>query len=191
MTTRYPFHEVIAEALTEVFENLIKKGIGELPLRFTVAQDNECFYYLITDSHENPWALLYFSYEKLGFEERLKQFLQIVERLRSKPNAQISAYVIGIGLWELATFKEFRRTRIAFHMLSDGVIIDTFKWYDFEIDDALTIDIDNYIRYQNLSKDEKIEIADVLLEGVQYTINLSIRKPIKPQPQTPISSHPS
>src|SRR5688572_24296138 len=133
MTTRYPFHEVTAEALTEVFENLIKKAIGELPLRFTIAQDNECVYYLITDNHENPWALLYFSYEKLGFEERLKPFLQIAERLRSKQNAQISASVIGIGLWELAIFQEFRKNRIAFNMASDCLIIDTFKWYDFEI----------------------------------------------------------
>lgn len=189
MTTHYPFHEVIAEALTEVFENLIRKSIGELPLIFTLCHEDECAYYLITDDHQKPFAVLYFSYDKLGFENRLKQFWEILERLRTKHNDEISACAVGIGLWGLSKFRDLRKNRTGFHASGDSHVINTFEWYDFELDEDLMMDIDNYIRFQNLPEEEKIEIADVLLETVQSAINLAIRKPIKQQPQTPTASH--
>ena len=191
MTARYPFHEVIAEALTEVFENLIRKSIDELPLTFTLCHENECVYYLTKGDHQKLFAVLYLNYEKQGFENQLEHFWQIVATLRSKHGEQIKACAIGIGLWGLTKIKEFRKNRTVFHISSDHHIIDTLKWYDFELDEDLTMDIDNYIRYQNLPEEEKIEIADVLLEGVQSVVNLAIRSPIKPQPQTQIPSHPS
>lgn len=191
MTKRYPFHEVIAEALTEVFESLIRKSIGALPLTYTLAHDENCSYYLITDKNEKPIAALYFDYEKPGFEDRLEQFWQVLEKLRSKYNDQFNACIFATGMWGLTKFRDFRKNKTDFLISSYDHIIDTFKWYNFQLDEDLTMDIDNYIRYQNLPEEEKIEIADVLLEGVQSVVNLAIRSPIKPQPQTPIPSHPS
>lgn len=191
MITRYPFHEIISEVLTEVFESLLKKSISELPLTFTTSQEKECIYYVVTDDREKSLVLLYFSFNKLGFEERLTQFLQVVKKQRSKHDESIRAGVIGIGLWELTRFREFRNDKIGFHMMSDSHIIDTFKWYDFEVDENLTMDIDNYIRYQNWPEDEKIELADVLLEGVHASLIRLFKSIVIPPPQTPITSHPS
>lgn len=189
MTTRYPFHEVIAEALTEVFESLIRKAIGELPLTFTLAHDNNCSYYLITDKYEKPIAALYFDYEKPGFEDRLEQFWQVLEKLRSKYNDQINACVFAAGMWGLTKFRDFRKNKTDFLISSYDHIIDTFKWYNFELDGDLTMDVNNYIRYQNLPVDEKIEIADVLLGSAQFSVKSTIR--IRPHPQTPTTFRPS
>lgn len=177
MTVRYPFHEVIAEELTEVFEDLIKKSIGELPLSFTLSNRNGCRYYLITNEYQKLLAILYFDYEKPGFEDRLEEFWRVLEKLRSNNNDQINACVFAIGLWGLTKFRDFRKNKANFRISSYDHIIETFKWYDFELDENLTMDIDSYIRYQNLPKDEKIEIADVLLETDQQSIDLAIRNP--------------
>lgn len=189
MTVRYPFHEVIAEALTEVFESLIRKAIGELPWTYTLAHDDNCSYYLITDKNEKPIAALYFEYEKLGFEDRLEQFWQVLEKLRSKDNDQLSACVFATGMSGLTKFRDFRKNKTDFLMSSYDHIIDTFKWYGFELDEDLSMNIDNFIRYQNLPVDERIEIADVLLGSAQSSVKSAIR--IRPQPQTPTPSHPS
>lgn len=183
MTTPYPFNEVIEEALTEVFEDLIKKSIGELQLTFTKCQENECTFYAVTDSHQKPLALLYFNFEKSNvgmfnpeFDVGVTQFLKILEKLRSEDNAQIVAWIFGIGLWNLDIFKECRRSKIMFQMVSDSHVIETFDWYGFKLNNDLTMDVDNYIRYQNLSKDEKIEVVEVLLDGMQDGLNQVIKK---------------
>jgi hypothetical protein len=189
MPTRYPFYEVIAEALAEVIENLIKKSIGELSLKFTLNNDFNCTYYRIFDNHQKPIAALYFDFNKIGFENRLEQFWHILSELRLKTNDQLEGCVFSIGLWGLSKLRDFQKNKSDFLIYGSDHIIDTFKWYGFELDENLTMDIDNYIRYQNLPEDEKIEIADVLLGSAQSSVESAIR--IKPQPQTPTPSHPS
>lgn len=176
MAARYPFHEVGAEALTEVIENLIKKSIGERSMSFKLIDDKDCRYYLIADVHQKPIAVLYFDYEKLGFENRLERFFVILQELRLQNDDQIEACVFSIGLWGLTKFRDFKKNKIEFLVSSYDHIIDTFKWYNFELDEDLSMDIDNYIRYQNLPEGEKIEIADVLLGSAQSSIRSTIQK---------------
>lgn len=183
MTTTYPFHEIIEQTLTEVFEDLIKKSIGDLPLTFTKCQEEDCTFYAVTDNNQKPLALLYFNFEKSnvgmfnpGFDFGVTQFLKILEKLRSEDDVQIVAWMFGIGLWKLDIFKECRRSKIMFQMVSDSHVIETFDWYGFKINNDLTMDIDNYISYQNLSKDEKIELVDVLLDGMQNGLDQVIKK---------------
>lgn len=82
MAALFPLHVVVEDILTKVFENLIRKSIGELPLTFTLCHDNECIYYLIKGDHQKLFAVLYFNYEKQGFENQLEHFWRIVETLR-------------------------------------------------------------------------------------------------------------
>ena len=183
MTATYPFHKVIEETLTETFEDLIKKSIGELPLTFIKCQENECIFYTIMDNQE-PMALLHFNYEKLNsnifddvFEERIKKFLRILEELRSKDNTQISGRIIGIGLWGLSTVNVFRKHKIGLRTVADHYVIDIFDWHGIKLSDDLTMDIDNYILYQNMSKEEKLELANFFLDGLQESIDSIVQKP--------------
>lgn len=183
MTAPYPFFQVIEETLAEVFETLIKQSIGELPVTFNKYQEDECTYHAIIDNHERPLALLYFNFEKSNigmfnpkFDMRVTQFLKILEKLQEEHNVEIVAWVFGIGIWELDTFKEFRRSEIMFQMVTDSHVVETFDWYDFKLNKDLTMDIDNYIRYQKLSKDEKIELVEVLLDGMQNGLDRVIKK---------------
>lgn len=183
MTATYPFHKVIEETLTEAFEGLIKKSVGELPLTFTKCQEKECIFYTIMD-HQGPMALLHFNYEKLNsnilddvFENRIKEFLRILEELQSKDNGQISGRIIGIGLWGLSTVNLFRKYKIGLRTVADHYIIDIFDWYGIKLNKDLTMDTDDYILYQNMPKDEKIELVKVFLDGLQDSIDSVVQKP--------------
>jgi|GEM_PF-6754596 len=183
MTSTYPFHKVIEEILTEALEGLIKKSIGELPLTFAKCQENKCTFYTIMD-HQGPLALLHFNYEKLNgsisdlaFEERINKFLRILKELRSKENTQISGRIIGIGLWGLSTVNVFRKYRIGLRTVADHYVIDIFDWYGIKLNKDLTMDIDNYILYQKMPRDEKIELAKVFLEGLQDSIDSVVQRP--------------
>jgi len=176
MAAHFPFHEVIEEVLTEVFEQQIGKSIGELPLSFEKCQENGYAPYIIKNTNESLFALLYFSYDNLGFEVHLKRFLRVVKKLQQKNEVQFSACAIGVGLSELGTVKELMKTGTDFHMVNDRHFIEAFDTYGISLNKDLTMDIDSYIHYQNLSHDKKRELTEVLLAEIQSDIDRVIKK---------------
>ncbi len=181
MRAPYPFHAVIEETLIEVFEKLIRKSIGELPLSFEKCLENGYTPYIINNTKEVQFALLYFSYDNLNFEVHLKRFLGIVKKLRQKDEVHFSASAIGIGLCELGTVKELMKTGTDFQMVSDQHFMDSFHEYGITLNKDLTMDIDSYIRYQNLSIEEKRELSEILLDGIQNGIAQLIKGITKSQ----------
>ena len=116
-----------------------------------------------------------FNFSKTRCNERLLDFLGSDDVDPVSPPYTQRKLVIGIGLWKFGLRSLMKRSE-SFHMASDQHVIDTFKLFEIELHEDLTLDEEAAKQFQGLAQEEKMELSEMLLEGILRLLHSIIKK---------------
>ncbi|MBL7858921.1 MAG: hypothetical protein JNM57_14620 [Cyclobacteriaceae bacterium] len=183
MEKRFSVQEVIAGSVHQVFLSILEKLIKNTDFKICKNYDElgisdaHTDYVLISESTK-VLVLIHFNLAKEDADTRLMQFLNFDNPVIGKSSYKIVKLAIGIGLWGLDATRALRKHRTRFSMHSPHNLVGSLEIFNIQIDDDLTMDIDNYILYQKLSAKEQRELVAIILHGTRGFIQNSLKSSV-------------